>query len=87
MNLSGDSVRNLGAQAWETSDPDGNTYNDNKTANTTGLPVDEAARKNGEAAQSVSNTTASAVVFIRTRDPVPSSLRLFASRREQSVGA
>jgi len=33
----------------------------NKTAKTTGLPVDEAARKNGEAAQSVSNTTASAV--------------------------
>ena len=27
----------------------------NKTAKTTGLPVDEAARKNGEATQSVSN--------------------------------
>ena len=41
----------------------------NKTAKTTGLPVDEAARKNGarlsakprEAAQSVSNTMALAV--------------------------
>jgi len=28
MNISGDSVRNFGAQAWETSDPDGNTYSD-----------------------------------------------------------
>ena len=28
MNISRDSVRNLGAQAWEASDPDGDTYID-----------------------------------------------------------
>ena len=45
----------------------------NKTAKTTGLPVDEAARKNGEAAQSVSNTTASAVdiYLYRNEDAMP----------------
>jgi len=55
---------------------------DNKTAKTTGLPVDEAARKNGarlsakprEAAQSVSNTTASAVdIYFEKFEEMPIS--------------